>query len=516
MPCEAKEECGVAAISLFDNVKNHPKGAVAYYLMKMLLHQQNRGQLGAGITTFNKDRGQILETHRENGLVNEVFRMSHRKKNHNILKHFSGTRGIGHTRYATSGADDRGLSQPFERRHGRIWKWFSFAFNGNLANFVELKQELRKSKYHLVRNTDTEIIMHFLSKQFLGPDDQDLVKVFGNLSTVFDGAYNIVYMNAKGDLIALRDPLGFRPLSYAFNDTMVGAASESMALTGIGINNVKPLEPGQMLRVNKKGYDIETFAKSKRKAMCMFEYVYFANVSSTIDGRSVYSARWDLGTELAKREFIKTDDDTVVVGVPETSRPIADAIAHELGLPTKEGLIRNRYLGRVFIEGSNRDEKIKDKFNLLKQETRGKKLIVADDSIVRGTTSKALVDYLKKEGGAKEVHLRVACPPIRYPCFYGIDFSTCSELVAARNSKDSLKDFGKEMTDAQIENIRKETGADSLIYQNVAGLVKGIKLPKKDLCMACLTGEYPTPCGRELVKKAIKTVDKTTAKRTYE
>jgi amidophosphoribosyltransferase len=515
---EVKEACGVAAVSIFDDLQKHPKGSAAFYLMKMMLQIQNRGQLSAGITTYNKDRQQILETHKDNGLVAGVFRTNHGKKNSSLLKHFAGSRGIGHVRYATSGATDRNYAMPFERQHGRIWKWFSFGFNGNLANFSELKNGLADSNYHLVRNTDTEVIMHYLSKQFLGPEKKDLVEVFGNLSKQFDGSYVITFMNADGDLVILRDPLGIKPVCYSQEGKLFAAASENVAIKNLGMYNTNYLQPGEMLVVGKKRYDVERFAKSKRKAHCMFEWVYFANVSSVLDDKSVYEARWRLGETLAKREFVKPDDDTIVIGVPETSKPMGDAYAYTLGIPGKEGLLRNRYAGRIFIEGEKRDEKVRDKFNLIRRVLRGKKLIVVDDSIVRGTTSAALVRYLKRIGGAKEVHFRVACPPIKYPCFYGIDFSTCNELIASKACADCLVKTGAfNLTEEQNETIRKQIGADSLMYQRIEDLPKAIGLPKDHLCMACLTGEYPTPAGETLKQDAIKNVHNGNGgKRTYE
>jgi amidophosphoribosyltransferase len=298
----------------------------------------------------------------------------------------------------------------------------------------------------------------------------------------------------------------------------LAAASENVAIKNLGMYNTSYLQPGELLIAGKKRYEVERFAKCKRKAHCMFEWVYFANVASILDDRSVYEARWRMGEALAKRETLKIDDDTIVIGVPETSKPMGDAMAHTLGVPSKEGLLRNRYLGRVFIEGDKRDDKVRDKFNLIRRVLRGKKLIVVDDSVVRGTTSAALIRYLKRIGGAKEVHFRVACPPIKYPCFYGIDFSTCNELIASRACATDLSKFGaRDLTEEENEKIRKEIGADSLRYLKIEDLVKAIGFPQDHLCMACLTGEYPTPAGEALKHTAIDNVNNGKGgKRTYE
>ncbi|MFH1256533.1 MAG: amidophosphoribosyltransferase [Candidatus Diapherotrites archaeon] len=513
--------CGVAAVYLPKPLSHYPKGSAAYYLYNMLLQVQNRGQLSAGITTYNKERLQMIDTYKKLGTVNEAFRVSNKEKFERIMKRYSGDRGIGHTRYATSGLNDEGSAQPFERHHGRTWKWFSFGFNGNIANFPELKKKLEKGKYHLVRNNDTEIILYFLAKQTLGERRGNLRTIFGNLSTQFDGAYNLVYVNADGDLAAIRDPLGFRPLSYAKTDDFVGAASESCALTRFSENNVKTINPGEMLLVNDGSVEVKRFAKCRKKAFCMFEWVYFANAASILEGKSVYDVRWRLGQELAKIETESVDMDTIVVAVPDTARPAAESLSHEFGVPAMEGLLRNRYVGRTFIEGAKRDERVKEKFNINKTVLKGKKVILVEDSIVRGTTGKSLIDYIKREGKAKEVHMRVSCPPIRAPCFYGIDMSTMDELIATKHmQKKEAKDYGyHDVSEKTVKGIEKELGVDSLIYQKIDGLVKAIGLEngKRDLCMACLTGIYPTPWGEKLRDKANRQIGNCSGeKRTYE
>ncbi|AJF59804.1 MAG: amidophosphoribosyltransferase [archaeon GW2011_AR10] len=518
---EARHECGLAAIHLSKPLKNYPFGGAAYYLYRMLLQQQNRGQLSAGITTFNPKREQVIDTYRKLGLVNEAFRSHHTAKSRAVMGHYAGLKGIGQVRYATCGLDDVSYAQPFERHHGRRWKWFAFAFNGNIANFSELKKEMEKKQYQLVRNLDTELILHHIEHQFRGDRKPELPTVFGNLANIFDGAYNIVFLNAEGTLAAMRDPLAFRPLSYAIDDDKVAVASESCALTNLGMNNVQSFKPGEMLTVENGSAKVEKFANSSRKARCMFEWVYFANAASLIDGKSVYQVRWRLGEQLAKTETLKVNDkDWIVVSVPDTAKPAADAYAHTLGLPSMEGLLRNRYVGRTFIEGQGREERVREKYNLNKAVLHDKKVILIEDSIVRGLTSKPLVKYIRDSGKAKEVHVRVSCPPIRAPCFYGIDMSTLQEMIAVRHmSKKQIEDVGfQDVDESVIEGIRKDIGADSLRYQSIDGLVKGINYESgaESLCMACLTGKYPTPFGEKLYQVAKQNQEKGIKGRTYE
>lgn len=518
---EARHECGLAAISLQKKLEDYHVGGAAYYLYRMLLQQQNRGQLAAGITTFNDNREQVIDTYRKIGLVNEAFRSHISEQSIKILQKYEGTKGIGHVRYATCGLDDESYAQPFERHHGRKWKWFSFAFNGNLANFTELKKDMEKRDYNLVRNIDTELILHQLEHQFRGDNHRSIEQVFSNISSVFDGAYNLVFVNAQGIIAGSRDPVGFRPLSYSVQDDKIAIASESCALTNLGLNNIKPVEPGEMVIVENGSHSVKKYAKQKKKARCMFEWVYFANAASEIDGRSVYNVRWRLGEELAKNEDLKLNtDEHVVVAVPDTGKPVADGYASYLGLRSMEGLLRNRYVGRTFIEGVGRSERVREKYNLNKAVLKGKKVILIEDSIVRGSTSRPLVSYIKEKGKAKEVHMRVSCPPIRAPCFYGIDMSTLTEMVAVRHmTKKQVEDVGfEDVNDKVLEGIRKEIGADSLRYQTLDGLVKGINMEDKEksLCLACVTGQYPTPWGEKLYQIAKKNHYAGKKGRTYE
>ncbi len=511
MADEAKHQCGIAAVYIKKGSKQ--SNLAMFYLYKLLLNQQNRGQLSAGFTTYDTSRNQILDTHKELGTVNEVFCTSDKKKSIEIFKRYVGSRGIGHVRYATSGDEARTLAQPFERHHGRKWKWFSFCWNGNLANYVELKKHLmEKVDYHIIYESDTEILMHYLSRELKGSVKPNLVKVFTRLSQKLDGCYNIAFINAFGEMIILRDPYGFRPIVYGWKNSMFLVASESNALINCGVTEYNHLPPGHLIFVTDKGVEVKKYVETPRIAHCMFEWVYFANVSSVLDSQSVYVTRRNLGKELAKEENLKLDDKFIVVPVPDTAKAAGDSFAYELKIPLSEGLIRNRYVGRTFIEGTSRENRVRNKYTALREILEGKKVILVDDSIVRGTTTKEIINYIKKVGGAKEVHIRVSCPPIRGPCFYGIDMSTVSELLIPQYEKEPKTG---EVSKDIIDKIAKSLGADSLNYQSIQGLVKSIGKPKKDLCMACITGEYPTPHGKKLYEKAWDNFRKGIKERTY-
>src|SRR3954469_10678451 len=464
---ELHHECGIAAIyHLPGNGTSRlaplmgPE-QVSRLMPRMLLDLQNRGQLAAGFTTYDPRREKLIDTYKQIGTVIEGFRLNHQAKYDSLMRESAGRAAIGHVRYATCGATDRSYAQPFERHHGCKWKWFSFAFNGQLANFTQLRDELlTQTDYHLTRNIDTEIIMHYLSHALsqCGDDRPDLVEVFRRLSQKFDGAYNLVFLNARGDMVVSRDPKGFRPLCYAVEGPLFAAASESVALSNLGFREIHSLEPGQLILIQDNELRVERYAEPQRTSHCFFEWIYFANVASVLDDHSVYLSRSRLGKELALQEFrlnrVPLDDDTIVVPVPDTGKAAADAMAFELGLPSVEGLMRNRYIGRTFIEGTNRADRVRMKFTPLREVMQGKRVLLIEDSIVRSTTLKSLLHLIRDRGGAKEVHVRVACPPIVAPCFYGIDMSTIKELYAPRFMK------GKTITVEEQEAMAKELGAD--------------------------------------------------------
>ena len=501
---ELHHECGVAAVY---HAAGHPVSTlcptpgdvngVARLVPRMLLDMQNRGQLAAGMSSYRPDRSALINTHKEVGTVAEAFRLNHRAEFEAIMRGVDGPAAIGHVRYATCGGSDRCNAQPFERDHGRKAKWFAFAFNGQLANYQELKEELlSKGDYHLKRDTDTEIIMHSLAYELQTEDQEpDWVGVFGRIAERFDGAYNIVLLTAHGELVVVRDPLGFRPLCIAEHGTLLGVASESVPLANLGFRNIRSLEPGTLVVANAKGVRVERFAPSPRQAHCFFEWIYFANVASTLDDRSVYLSRAELGKELARLEDVPRDADTIVVPVPDTAKAAADAMAFALGVPSVEGLMRNRYVGRTFIEGTaDRAAKARLKYTPLPEVLAGKRVLLVEDSIVRSTTMRALVHEIRDRGGAREIHLRVACPPIIAPCYYGIDMSTQSELFATP----FLDLPGGGASEAAQQRMARELGADSLRYLPVDAIARSVTLSTDRLCRACITGHYPTETGQEL------------------
>jgi amidophosphoribosyltransferase len=469
------EECGICG---FSGNKAERK------TFRMLVQLQHRGQLSAGITSFSNKKNYLLKTHKGLGLANVAFKAYDKNKFSTIMENLSSKKAIGHVRYATSGEDDVEYAQPFERKHGRKQKWFSFCFNGNIVNYKQLKKELESKDYHITRETDTEILEHLISKE-LKKTPNNLKQVVKNVSKKIDGAYNIAFMNGEGTIIVVRDPLGLKPLCYSEKDYEIAFASESVALTSIGFTKIKDVPPGHILTITNKAV-VEPYTDYKRKH-CFFEWVYFAHPASTIEKKLVYNARFNFGVELGKTEKLKVNDkDWVVVSVPDSSNPAGSGFAGILKLPHKEGLIRNRYVGRTFIESKSRSERVKEKFSIAREVFEGKNVFLLDDSIVRGTTMKGIIDFIKTNGNPKSIHVRVSCPPIMWPCFYGIDMGSKSELLIKKNTKE------------EIEKIRKELGVDSIIYQKIDDMINAIGLPSNDLCKACIDGDYPTKLGQQL------------------
>ncbi|WP_339910348.1 amidophosphoribosyltransferase [Symmachiella dynata] len=507
---ELNHECGVAAVyHLPDRGVSPlapPQGVehTSNLIPRLLLDIQNRGQLAAGMTTFNPHRNQLIDTHKDVGTVTEVFHLNHQESYRTLMREYAGRAAIGHVRYATCGKDDKSYAQPFERHHIEKPKWFSFAFNGQLANYPRLRDEiLSENDFHLARETDTEVLMHMICHQLSGDRRPEMIEMLTELSLHFDGAYNIVYLNALGNMFVARDPLGIRPLCYAKEGPLFAAASESVALANLGFreSSIKSLHPGEAVIIRDGEFSIQQFTASPNRAHCFFEWIYFANVASTLDDQSVYLTRKRLGEELADVETLEIDEDTIVVPVPDTAKAAADSLAFQLKVPCLEGLIRNRYVGRTFIEGANRADKAKTKYTPLPEVLRGKKVLLVEDTIVRSTTMKVLVSQLKERGGASEVHVRVACPPIIAPCFYGIDMSTISELFAPK-----FMDNGP--LTPEIEVTMAETlGADSLKYLPIEAISRCVGFPKESLCQACIDGKYPTPAGVQLYQIALEKLE---------
>lgn len=521
---ELKEECGIAAVY---HLSQQPasllspsdgSGQVTRLLPRMLLDIQNRGQLAAGITTYHPDREHLLDTYKDLGTVTEVFRLAHRGKVESLMTRLAGQAGIGHVRYATCGKDDRSYAQPFERHDLEKQKWFSFAFNGQLANYADLKQELlTQGDYHLTRDTDTEILMHEFNRVFSHTHRPTLIDAMRQVARRLDGAYSLVLLNACGEMLVARDPLGIKPLCYAVQDSLFAAASESVALVNLGFprESIRSLAPGWAIWISNGELSVEQFAASSRTAHCFFEWVYFANVASTLDDYSVYLVRRALGEELAEMELqrrpVPLDHDTIVVPVPDTSKAAADAMAFRLRIPSREGLIRNRYTGRTFIEGAdNRRSRVQNKYTPLREVLEGKRILLVEDSIVRSTTMRGLLSRIREEGRAREIHVRVACPPIIAPCFYGIDMSRVDELFAPRHMSDG------ELTPDVERRMAADLGADSLHYLPVSALARAIGIEQQGLCQACVTGDYPTPHGQKLYQVALHRSGSGEVTRTYE
>ena len=537
---ELHEECGVVAIYHLPSSKPSPlcpaqgPDEVARLMPRMLLDLQNRGQLSAGMTSYNPQRSQLLMTHKDVGMVAEVFHQNHRDEYAKLMEQLKGRAAIGHVRYATSGREDRNYAHPFERPHIKRNKWFSFAFNGQLANYEFLKADLLAMDPNawFARESDSEIFMHYLCLA-LKDSERDLLKICQKMTrphkdVTLDGAYSVVFLNALGEMFVARDPHGIKPMCYAFDGALFAAASESVALFNLGFQpeQIKDVPPGGVVIVTPDGnVQLKEFAPSPRTAHCFFEWIYFANVASVLDDKSVYLARKGLGEELARRETIPIDDDVIIVPVPDTSKAAADGMAYALKAPCLEGLIRNRYSGRTFIEGGEtRRRKAETKYTPLPQVLAGKRVLLVEDSIVRSTTMRVLIERIRTVGRAKEVHVRVACPPIVAPCFYGIDMSTYAELFATKfmqnhyGFKDGKTDLTTQwtMTDEIEREMAADLGCDSLHYLPPKSISRAIGIPSMSLCEACVNHEYPTEYGCKLSQLARENYLNGVCGRTYE
>jgi amidophosphoribosyltransferase len=450
---ELNEECGVFA------VWGHPNAAqVTYYGLHSLQH---RGQEGAGIVTSD---GKHLKHHKGLGLVHEVF-------GKNELTTLEGDRAIGHVRYSTQGENDYANVQPlvFRSQTGGL----SLAHNGNLVNANAVKFQLEAQGSIFQTTSDTEVIAHLVKRGgFLRLED----RVRHALSMI-KGAYALVIMT-EDKLIAAQDPNGLRPLSLGRLGEAWVVASETCAFDVVGAEYVREVKPGEMIVIDENGLRSE-IVSSSNQAICSMEYIYFSRPDSNLDGVNVHTARKNLGKRLAQEAPVDAD---VVTGVPDSSISAAIGYAEEAGLPYELGLIKNRYVARTFIEPSQelREQGVKMKLSPVRGVVEGKRVVMVDDSIVRGTTSRRIVRMLL-EAGAKEVHVRISSPPIAHPCFYGVDISSHSELIAATHS---------------VEEIREQIGADSLSYLSVEGTLAAIGRkglgPTCGQCLACFTGSYPT------------------------
>ncbi|MFN8445465.1 MAG: amidophosphoribosyltransferase [Caldilineaceae bacterium] len=443
------EECGIFGIYA-------PGQDVARHTFFAIYALQHRGQEAAGIVTSD---GHVAHVHKGMGLVSQVF-------NEDNLRYLKGHLAIGHTRYSTTGAPKLRNTQPYviETLDGPL----AMGHNGNLINAPQLRRELLERGVGLQTSTDSEIILHILAGAG-GPDWITRIRI---MMARAEGAYSLAILT-KDAVYGVRDPWGLRPLALGRVDGGYAIASESCAFSTIGGELIQEIKPGEIVRIDANGYEIVQGAPAQRLAFCTFEQIYFARPDSFIGGKLVHQVRQQLGKQLAVEAAVKAD---IVVPVPDSGTPHAIGYAQKSRIPYSEGLIKSRYIGRTFIEPTDNLRKvgIAMKFNPLPDNLRDKRVVLVDDSIVRGNTSGPLIQMLRK-AGASEVHVRVACPPIRFPCFMGVDMASQSELIAANMS---------------VDEICKHVGADSLAYLSVEGMMKALKA-EDGYCNACFTGQYP-------------------------
>ena len=466
-PDYPREECGVVGI----HMPGEEASRLAFFGLFALQH---RGQESAGIASAN---GTTINLHTDMGLVTQIFREPD-------FYPLSGDLAIGHTRYSTTGSSQLCNAQPIlvSGHHGQL----ALAHNGNIINSYQLKAQLETQwSCEFSSTTDSEVVAYLLAN---APGQTWEERVFHCMRTL-EGAFSLVALTPD-TLIAARDSLGIRPLCLGQLNNGWVIASETCALDHLGATFVRDLDPGEVVVIDNNG--IRSAKKQpddspQKRALCVFELIYFARPDSILDGQLVYSVRQAMGAQLAREHSVDAD---LVIGIPDSSTAAAVGYAQESGIPYSDGLIKNRYVGRTFIEPEQRlrDLGVRQKFNPLAEVIKGKRLVVVDDSIVRGTTTPHVVNLLRK-AGALEIHMRVCAPPIQHPCYMGVDMATRQELIAANNS---------------VEEIRSMTGADSLGYLSVEGLLKVAGNDRGGFCDACFTGNYPVPVQLELTKMTLE------------
>ena len=447
-----REECGVCGIF------GHQDAAkLAYFGLYALQH---RGQESAGIVASND--GDVNE-HKAMGLVPEVF-------TEDILQKLPGDLAIGHVRYSTTGGSDIINAQPFTASHqGHSW---SMAHNGNLVNTRQLRDELEDKGAIFQSSTDSEVVVHLLAHNAHLGFEKSLLTTFNRL----EGAYSLLLMT-RDQLIAIRDPYGFRPLCLGkLNNGGYIVASETCALDLVEAKYIRDIEPGEILIIDQNGLRTISQPPGHSPRLCIFEHVYFARPDSDIFGLNVYSCRKRMGAILARECNLEAD---FIMPFPDSGNYAAIGYSQASGIPLEMGMIRNHYVGRTFIQPtqSMRDFGVRVKLNPVRSLLEGKRVIIMEDSIIRGTTGRSRVRALRGVG-AKEVHMVISCPPTRFPCFYGIDFPSGGQLIAANNS---------------VEEIRDSLGLDSLQYLSLDGLIEATGMPKSNFCMACFNNDYPVP-----------------------
>ncbi|MCK8826880.1 amidophosphoribosyltransferase [Natroniella acetigena] len=455
-----EEECGVFGI--YAN-KEVDVSNLTYLGLHALQH---RGQESAGICVNHNGK---FRNYKDMGLVTNVF-------DEERLAKLVGEMAIGHVRYSTTGSSLLANAQPL--LINSIKGDLAIAHNGNLVNSAEMRANLEQQGSIFHSTLDTEVIAHLVARSF----KDDIIEAFTHSLQQIRGAYSIVAMT-EDSLIAARDPHGFRPLAIGKLGDSYVVASESCAFDIIGAKLVREVNPGEMVIINENGINSIYYWERELNNFCVFEFIYFARPDSVIGGQNVHLARREMGRQLAKEMEVEAD---LVIPVPSSGIPAALGFAEESGVSYEQGILRNKYVGRTFIQATQeiRNLKVKIKLNPIKDIIKGKKVVLVDDSIVRGTTSKLIIKAVKA-AGAKEIHVAISSPPVTHPCFYGLDTSRRQELIAANNS---------------IEEICKHIGADSLGYLSQEGLAKSIKANGYGFCTACLDGEYPLELGSGLNK----------------
>jgi amidophosphoribosyltransferase len=461
------DECGVFGIYA-------PGQEVANITYFGLYALQHRGQESAGITVSD---GKRLNTVKDVGLVAQVF------DDPNRMAALRGDLALGHTRYSTTGSNKLINTQPMVYEHPQIGP-IAMGHNGNLTNYRQLRDELEEKGVVFDTSSDTEVILRLIG-QTPGPD---LKTVLRRSLPRLEGAYSLVFIT-RDSVAGVRDQLGFRPLCLGrINDGWI-LASETCALDTVRAKFEREIEPGEVVIINKDGVDSFIAQISLRKAACMFEFIYFARPDSQMMGKNLYEARRRMGRELARQ--LPTEAD-VVISLPDSGTPAAHGFAEESGIPIREGLIKSRYITRTFIQPSQslREAGIRLKFNPVRPVLEGKRVVIVDDSIVRGNTSRQIVELLRW-AGASEVHMRIASPPLHYPCFMGIDIGSKKELIAVGRTE---------------EEICEVIGADTLAYLRMDGLVKAVGHTIDNFCLACFDGEYPVsvPVQLEMDKLSLE------------
>lgn len=458
-----RESCGVFGVYAH-------RIDIARLVFFALFALQHRGQESAGIAVSD---GTDMSLHANMGLVSQAF-------TEDDLRRLKGHIGIGHNRYSTTGSSQPANTQPIIVNSGELT--LALAHNGNITNAKVLRDELIDQGFSFSTSTDSEVIaVLILSAPVKGLEDK-IRYAMGRLR----GAYSLTIMT-KDNLIGVRDPMGVRPLCLGRIDGGWVIASESCAVDHIGAQLQREVRPGEVVIVDESGAR-SLQRKGERTAMCIFEYIYFARPDSVIENKLVYESRQAMGEVLAEEHPVAAD---LVMGVPDSATAAATGYSKASGIPYCEGLLKNRYVGRTFIQPDQRlrDLGVQMKFNPLSRIIGGKRLVVVDDSIVRGTTTPHVVNLLRN-AGAKEIHLRICAPPIRYPCFLGVDMATQWELIAATKP---------------VSQIRQEVGADSLGYISLEGLIRAVQLPRDVFCLACFTGNYPVPMQMGMDKLALET-----------